>query len=182
MGELSFFVCWKMIFERFFGCRSRKEEIQALSGPNEFPEFYSRLKNIRQYYPRNPSEEVRSKHSIWSFDDFTCLSDCCTNVYGIRTIYETITGNRRWRTIRYEDNQKKIIDFICFSLNSISKFYWWRRLWTFSWFTSSLWKLFEYQRNRSKTYFLFEFFNYSYLIENRLYHIYTTIWSFIWNS
>ncbi|CAF3377165.1 unnamed protein product [Rotaria socialis] len=37
---------------------SRKEEIQALSGPNEFTEFYLRLKNIRQYYPKNSSEEI----------------------------------------------------------------------------------------------------------------------------
>lgn len=44
------------VLRRFY--RSRKEEIQALSGPNEFTEFYLRLKNIRQYYPKNSSEEV----------------------------------------------------------------------------------------------------------------------------
>ncbi|KAK0180635.1 hypothetical protein PV327_002998 [Microctonus hyperodae] len=34
----------------------RKEEIQALSGPNEFSEFYSRLKSIKEFYRRHPNE------------------------------------------------------------------------------------------------------------------------------
>jgi len=63
--------------------RSRKEEIQALSGPNEFPEFYSRLKNIRQYYPKNPSEEVCLKFLILFINFFFFLKDCCSNVNGI---------------------------------------------------------------------------------------------------
>jgi len=47
--------------------RSRKKEIETLSGPNEFTEFYLRLKNIRQYYPKNPSEEVSYKYLIRFF-------------------------------------------------------------------------------------------------------------------
>uniref|UniRef100_A0A1B0GDF2 Matrin-type domain-containing protein n=1 Tax=Glossina morsitans morsitans TaxID=37546 RepID=A0A1B0GDF2_GLOMM len=34
----------------------RKAEIQALSGPNEFNEFYNRLKQIKEFYKRHPSE------------------------------------------------------------------------------------------------------------------------------
>ena len=34
----------------------RKDEVAALSGPNEFAEFYSRLKNIREFYRRMPNE------------------------------------------------------------------------------------------------------------------------------
>lgn len=34
----------------------RKEEVSALSGPNEFSEFYSRLKNIKEFYRKVPNE------------------------------------------------------------------------------------------------------------------------------
>lgn len=34
----------------------RKAEIQALSGPNEFNEFYNRLKQIKEFYKKHPSE------------------------------------------------------------------------------------------------------------------------------
>ena len=34
----------------------RKNEVQALSGPNEFTEFYSRLKSIKEFYRRHPNE------------------------------------------------------------------------------------------------------------------------------
>lgn len=37
----------------------RKEEVAALSGPNEFAEFYTRLKGIKDFYRRLPNE-VRS--------------------------------------------------------------------------------------------------------------------------
>jgi len=33
----------------------RKKEIQALSGPNEFNEFNTRLKSLIQYHKRNPT-------------------------------------------------------------------------------------------------------------------------------
>ena len=36
----------------------RKEEIQMLSGPNEFAEFYNRLKQIKDFHRRCP--EVRN--------------------------------------------------------------------------------------------------------------------------
>lgn len=35
---------------------SRKAEIQALSGPNEFTEFYERLKGIKEFYKKHPNE------------------------------------------------------------------------------------------------------------------------------
>jgi len=34
----------------------RKEEVAALSGPNEFAEFYSRLKGIKEFHRRHPGE------------------------------------------------------------------------------------------------------------------------------
>lgn len=34
----------------------RKAEIAALSGPNEFNEFYQRLKNIKDFYKKHPNE------------------------------------------------------------------------------------------------------------------------------
>jgi len=34
----------------------RKEEVASLSGPNEFGEFYSRLKNIKDFHRRHPGE------------------------------------------------------------------------------------------------------------------------------
>jgi splicing factor 3A subunit 3 len=38
----------------------RAREIQALGGPNEFAEFYSRLKLMKEVYRRNPNEEATS--------------------------------------------------------------------------------------------------------------------------
>ena len=34
----------------------RKEEVAALSGPNEIGEFYSRLKQIRDFHKKHPNE------------------------------------------------------------------------------------------------------------------------------
>lgn len=34
----------------------RKEEISALSGPHEFQEFYSRLKQIKEFHRKHPNE------------------------------------------------------------------------------------------------------------------------------
>ena len=80
--------------------RSRREEIQTLSGPNEFTEFYKRLKNIRQYHSNNPSEEVRhSQVSSSSSSSSSIDSDRCSDVDGIWTTDETIARNRRWRTV-----------------------------------------------------------------------------------
>lgn len=36
--------------------RLRKDEIASLSGPNEFAEFYSRLREIREFYRKHPHE------------------------------------------------------------------------------------------------------------------------------
>ena len=35
---------------------ARKEEIQLLSGPNEFGEFYNRLKTIKEFHRKHPNE------------------------------------------------------------------------------------------------------------------------------
>ncbi|XP_070568018.1 splicing factor 3A subunit 3-like [Ptychodera flava] len=58
----------KMLLDRSMECSSmlrdlyedkdglRKEEIQALSGPNEFQEFYNRLKVIKEFHRKHPNE------------------------------------------------------------------------------------------------------------------------------
>jgi splicing factor 3A subunit 3 len=38
----------------------RAREVQALGGPNEFAEFYSRLKVMKEVHRRNPNEEATS--------------------------------------------------------------------------------------------------------------------------
>ena len=42
--------CW------FLLCRVRKEEIQALAGPNEYAEFRQRLTAIDKFYAKHPNE------------------------------------------------------------------------------------------------------------------------------
>ena len=44
--------------DTLFGCSLRKEEIAALSGPNEFAEFYSRLKIIKDFHRKHPNEVI----------------------------------------------------------------------------------------------------------------------------
>lgn len=41
----------------FVYCRMRKEEISSLGGPDEFGEFYRRLKGLKDYHRRNPNEK-----------------------------------------------------------------------------------------------------------------------------
>jgi splicing factor 3A subunit 3 len=36
----------------------RKEEVATLSGPNEFGEFYSRLRAIKEFYRKHPNEVI----------------------------------------------------------------------------------------------------------------------------
>jgi hypothetical protein len=38
----------------FINLRHKKKEIQSLSGPNEYSEFSSKLKSLRDYHKRNP--------------------------------------------------------------------------------------------------------------------------------
>lgn len=47
---------------------SRKAEITSMTGPNEFSEFYSRLRTIKEHYKRNPNEVAIPMSS--EFDDF----------------------------------------------------------------------------------------------------------------
>ena len=41
----------------------RKEEVAALSGPNEFAEFYGRLRSLKDYHRKFPNE-VLSYHVL----------------------------------------------------------------------------------------------------------------------
>ena len=34
----------------------RKDELNAISGPNEFAEFYNRLKQIKEFHRKHPNE------------------------------------------------------------------------------------------------------------------------------
>lgn len=36
----------------------RKDELAAISGPNEFAEFYNRLKHIKEFHRKHPNEVV----------------------------------------------------------------------------------------------------------------------------
>ena len=49
----------------------RKEEVALLSGPNEFVEFYNRLKQIKEFYKKHPNEVVVVLHSL--FDTFSSV-------------------------------------------------------------------------------------------------------------
>lgn len=51
----------------------RREEVAALSGPNEFVEFYSRLKNIRDFHRQNP-DEISIPLSI-EFEEFSKMRE-----------------------------------------------------------------------------------------------------------
>lgn len=46
----------------------RKEEVALLSGPNEFVEFYNRLKTIKEFYKKHPNE-IAVPMSL-EFDEF----------------------------------------------------------------------------------------------------------------
>ena len=57
----------------------RKEEITALSGPNEFAEFYSRLKGIKDFHRRHPGEvrqEICVTGTFPYLDIPRCLCRC----------------------------------------------------------------------------------------------------------
>ncbi|PFX19909.1 Splicing factor 3A subunit 3 [Stylophora pistillata] len=48
----------------------RKEEVSALSGPNEFAEFYARLRSLKEYHRKFPNEALLIDHSKALFLDF----------------------------------------------------------------------------------------------------------------
>lgn len=54
--------------------RLRKEEISALSGPNEFAEFYSRLRTVKEFHRKHPNEVSYSVSSCQSHAFKTKLS------------------------------------------------------------------------------------------------------------
>merc|ERR1719361_212328 len=46
----------------------RREEVAKLSGPNEFAEFYERLKGIKEFHRRHPGESISVPMSV-EFDE-----------------------------------------------------------------------------------------------------------------
>lgn len=69
----------------------RKDELNAISGPNEFAEFYNRLKLIKEFHRKHPNEVdkgiflllsflfCRSKYSVF----VVSISDLCAHVSGV---------------------------------------------------------------------------------------------------
>lgn len=63
---------------------ARKTEIDALSGANEFSEFYARLKSVKDYHRRYPNESVEpleleflNQAQKEREDEGKCVRDCC---------------------------------------------------------------------------------------------------------
>ncbi|CAG7832209.1 unnamed protein product [Allacma fusca] len=81
----------KMLLDRYQECTEslkelyedgdgqRKEEIQSLSGPNEFVEFYNRLKGVKEFYRKHPSE-VSIPMSV-EFEEYTRMRETNTEEY-----------------------------------------------------------------------------------------------------
>lgn len=44
----------------------RKDELAAISGPNEFAEFYNRLKQIKEFHRKHPNEVGKLAPRTWS--------------------------------------------------------------------------------------------------------------------
>ena len=51
----------------------RKEEVAALSGPNEMREFYARLKQIKDFHKRHPNEVTCSLSYLKLGGCFLCF-------------------------------------------------------------------------------------------------------------
>uniref|UniRef100_A0A2K6BAH1 Matrin-type domain-containing protein n=1 Tax=Macaca nemestrina TaxID=9545 RepID=A0A2K6BAH1_MACNE len=56
----------------------RKEELNAISGPNEFAEFYNRLKQIKEFH-RKPPNEICVPMSAQNLVEFTDEEGCMKN-------------------------------------------------------------------------------------------------------
>lgn len=54
----------------------RKEETMEISGPNDFTEFYNRLKNIKEFHRKHPNQ-VSVPMSV-EFDDLNKLRETPT--------------------------------------------------------------------------------------------------------
>lgn len=52
--------------------RMRKDELSAISGPNEFAEFYNRLKQIKEFHRKHPNEVVTTNYEMtdWATKSF----------------------------------------------------------------------------------------------------------------
>lgn len=45
----------------------RKEEIAEISGPNDFTEFYLRLKNVKEFHRKHPDQVTFLYSSLFSY-------------------------------------------------------------------------------------------------------------------
>lgn len=60
--------CWKCFCNVY---RLRKDEVSSLSGPNEFAEFYLRLKGLKDFHKKHPNE-VSHKHT-WAYPKYNSI-------------------------------------------------------------------------------------------------------------
>lgn len=62
----------------------RKAEVAALTGPNEFQEFYNRLKQIKDFYRKHPNEVGTLKETVGKILEVMFFAtDQCAYVCGI---------------------------------------------------------------------------------------------------
>lgn len=59
----------------------RKEEVAALSGPNELAEFYNRLKQIKEFHKKHPNEV---SHSSSPHSSLLSVSGFCFKKWGMQ--------------------------------------------------------------------------------------------------
>ncbi len=70
----------------------RKEEVAALSGPNEFREFYERLRQIKDFHRRHPGESVSVPMSV-EFEDLKKVREGAAQGGDDATAMVDFTGN-----------------------------------------------------------------------------------------
>lgn len=59
----------------------RKDELAAISGPNEFAEFYNRLKQIKEFHRKHPNEvgKLLKQTTCRDFILAVTLIPCCVS-------------------------------------------------------------------------------------------------------
>lgn len=106
-----YFICVGsfLILVKCLSCsRMRKEEISALSGPNEFAEFYSRLRVIKDYHRKYPNEV------IWfRMNAYAAIGKCISFRENILFIVVLDTIETPWNR-KFSWKKLHEIDLVCF--------------------------------------------------------------------
>lgn len=80
----------------------RKDEVALLSGPNEFGEFYSRLRGIKEFYRKHPNE-VNTHILVWS-----CWPYFFTMLWIFRLVFQcrsSSTISQKWEKTQAMNQQ-----------------------------------------------------------------------------